>query len=202
MDHPGKTYPPGPTPKFPHSLLEPCHRFRRQAPLRLLVIPASPVVVCRFRCGVVPGSPASALSGAQTVARRSSRRSLGSPCWPSLVVAPACSFLARRPLPSTARQPDFLLCASPTPIRSLPRRPSGLHPYSPPERPDGTGFSAACRWLSRAAYSSLPLSPCGDRLGLRSLRSCRVGGGAPKRWPPSAAQTARTVFPYAAFTKT
>jgi hypothetical protein len=26
-------------------------------------------------------------------------------------------------------------------------------------------------------------------------------GGALARWPPSAAQTARTVFPYAAFTK-
>jgi hypothetical protein len=33
-------------------------------------------------------------------------------------------------------------------------------------------------------------------------RLCRVGGGALARWPPSAAQTARTVFPYAAFTKT
>jgi hypothetical protein len=31
---------------------------------------------------------------------------------------------------------------------------------------------------------------------------CRVGGGALARWAPSAAQTARTVFPYAAFTKT
>jgi len=39
-------------------------------------------------------------------------------------------------------------------------------------------------------------------LGLHRLCDCRVGGGAPKRWPPSAAQTARTVFPYAAFTKT
>ena len=29
----------------------------------------------------------------------------------------------------------------------------------------------------------------------------RVGGGALARWPPSAAQTARTVLPYAAFTK-
>src|SRR6266436_382416 len=38
MDHPGETYPPGPQRKFPDSLLEPCHRFRRQAPLRLLVI--------------------------------------------------------------------------------------------------------------------------------------------------------------------
>src|ERR1700726_5203293 len=38
MDHPGETYPPCPTRKFPDSLLEPCHRFRRQAPLRLLVI--------------------------------------------------------------------------------------------------------------------------------------------------------------------
>ena len=33
------------------------------------------------------------------------------------------------------------------------------------------------------------------------LSTRRVGGGAPRRWPPSAAQTARTVFPYAAFTK-
>jgi TolB-like protein len=32
------------------------------------------------------------------------------------------------------------------------------------------------------------------------LADCRVGGGALARWPPSAAQTARTVFPYAAFT--
>jgi hypothetical protein len=65
----------------------------------------------------------------------------------------------------------FLLCVSPTPIRSLPRRPSGLHPYSPPQRPDCTGFSAACRLLSHAAYSSLPLSPFGGRSGLRCFRS-------------------------------
>src|SRR6266705_1855548 len=35
----------------------------------------------------------------------------------------------------------------------------------------------------------------------RKESDCRVGGGALARWPPSAAQTARTVFPYAAFTK-
>ena len=29
----------------------------------------------------------------------------------------------------------------------------------------------------------------------------RVGGGALTRWPPSASQTARAVFPHAAFTK-
>src|ERR1700758_4043656 len=34
------------------------------------------------------------------------------------------------------------------------------------------------------------------------LHRCRVGGGALTRWPPSAAQTARTLFAYAAFTKT
>ena len=35
------------------------------------------------------------------------------------------------------------------------------------------------------------------------LHRCRVGGGAPRgRWPPSAAQTVRAVFPYTAFTKT
>src|SRR5258705_12255003 len=38
MDHSGEAYPPGPTRKFPNSLLEPCHRFRRDAPLRLLVV--------------------------------------------------------------------------------------------------------------------------------------------------------------------
>src|ERR1700676_838575 len=38
MDHLGESYPSCPTRKFPVSLLEPCHRFRRQAPLRLLVI--------------------------------------------------------------------------------------------------------------------------------------------------------------------
>ena len=32
--------------------------------------------------------------------------------------------------------------------------------------------------------------------GIAPLRiHCRVGGGAPRGWPPSAAQTARTVFP-------
>ena len=36
-----------------------------------------------------------------------------------------------------------------------------------------------------------------------SSRLCRVGGGAPRgRWPPSAAQTVRAVFPHTAFTKT
>jgi len=35
-----------------------------------------------------------------------------------------------------------------------------------------------------------------------SSPDCRVGGGAPVRWPPSAAQSARAVFPHAAFTKT
>jgi len=36
----------------------------------------------------------------------------------------------------------------------------------------------------------------------RKSVGCRVGGGALARWPPSATQTARTVFPYAAFTRT
>ncbi len=39
-------------------------------------------------------------------------------------------------------------------------------------------------------------------MAVTPLLRCRVGGGALTRWPPSAAQTARTVFPYAAFTKT
>ena len=39
--------------------------------------------------------------------------------------------------------------------------------------------------------------------GITRLPRCRVGGGAPRgRWPPSAAQTVRAVFPHTAFTKT
>jgi type IV secretion system protein VirD4 len=44
--------------------------------------------------------------------------------------------------------------------------------------------------------------------GLRTILAgcevqlCRVGGGALSRWPPSAAQTVRAVFPHTAFTKT
>ena len=34
-----------------------------------------------------------------------------------------------------------------------------------------------------------------ERNGVGHLLICRVGGGAPWGWPPSAAQTARTVFP-------
>jgi hypothetical protein len=33
------------------------------------------------------------------------------------------------------------------------------------------------------------------------FQHCRVGGGAPQGWPPSAAQTQRAVFPHWAFTK-
>src|SRR3954468_7717844 len=38
--------------------------------------------------------------------------------------------------------------------------------------------------------------------GITRLQRCRVGGGALARWPPSAAQTVRAVFPHTAFTKT
>jgi len=59
---------------------------------------------------------------------------------------PACSFPARRPLPSTVRRwPGFLSRASPQTIRSLRRGHSGLHPYTPPRRPTLAGSSAAYR---------------------------------------------------------
>src|SRR3954452_23895387 len=38
--------------------------------------------------------------------------------------------------------------------------------------------------------------------GRYPLHRCRVGGGALARWPPSAAQSVRAVFPHTAFTKT
>ena len=51
------------------------------------------------------------------------------------------------------------------------------------------------------APHALPWRQARVRSTLGHLR-CRVGGGALTRWPPSAAQTGRAVFPHPAFTKT
>ena len=61
-------------------------------------------------------------------------------------------------------------------------------------QPCMSGMSFLCRL--RTSVQSFPMYVAFPR------SECRVGGGALARWPPSAAQTARTVFPYAAFTKT
>src|SRR6266851_1877330 len=70
----------------------------------------------------------------------------------------------------------------------------------------GHSFPALCR--ARVGLSDVLLGPHpslpnlrrGRALFVQLVHRCRVGGGALTRWPPSAAQTARTVFPYAAFT--
>src|ERR1700693_602973 len=62
--------------------------------------------------------------------------------------------------------------------------------------------SAAADWLAHGRPREPRPTIHYHGLGLPHSRGCRVGGGAHRRWPPSAAQTARTVFPYAAFTKT
>src|ERR1700756_1739600 len=123
MDHPGEPYPPCPTRKFPNALLEPCHRFRRQAPLRWLVIREAEPQELPF-----PWSSDRTLLAVHSqleLRREESRhashhsftgsptadvnvaviRISGEPMSASLllVVAPACSFPARRLLPSTAR---------------------------------------------------------------------------------------------------
>jgi len=73
----------------------------------------------------------------------------------------------------------------------------------------GHALPALCR--THVGWNDVLLSPCPSLPSLRRrllpfvvrlVHGCRVGGGALARWPPSAAQTARTVFPYAAFTKT
>src|SRR3954462_9436122 len=59
------------------------------------------------------------------------------------------------------------------------------------------------RGVTPAFEYAAPHPSVGGTLTLMSnalLSTRRVGGGALARWPPSAAQTARTVFPYAAFT--
>ena len=61
-------------------------------------------------------------------------------------------------------------------------------------QPCMSGMSFLCRL--RTSVQSFPMYVAFPR------SECRVGGGALARWPPSAAQTARAVFPQAAFTKT
>ena len=46
----------------------------------------------------------------------------------------------------------------------------------------------------RLGWFQSPMNADLERLQ-HEVRHCRVGGGAPWGWPPSAAQTARTVFP-------
>ena len=73
----------------------------------------------------------------------------------------------------------------------------------PPQRPCSSHRPVWSRPSSPAAFPN----PLGCRpltvTRLSARFRCRVGGGAPRgRWPPSAAQTVRAVFPHTAFTKT
>src|ERR1019366_1016199 len=93
---------------------------------------AAPVAVYRSHLATVPAKLASAASGSPVTQRLSCRRFPDCPYWPSLVVKPAGSSPARRPLPSVALlQPDFRFRISPCTIRSLPAEPLELH-SSPP----------------------------------------------------------------------
>src|SRR5260370_3117673 len=66
----------------------------------------------------------------------------------------------------------------------------------------GHSFPALCR--ARVGLRDVLLGPRPSLPGfrrellplVRPVHRCRVGGGALARCPPSAAQTARTVFPY------
>ena len=79
-----------------------------------------------------------------------------------------------------------------------------------PAEPYASAFALAysprlrsCRLMGAFVISPLPpllseeLQAAGSlrSTGVTPLPRCRVGGGAPRGWPPSAAQTARTVFP-------
>src|SRR3989440_13083706 len=52
------------------------------------------------------------------------------------------------------------------------------------------------------SFTSTPEVRALSSAGITRPHRCRVGGGALSRWPPSAAQTVRAVFPHTAFTKT
>jgi hypothetical protein len=108
--------------------------------------------------------------------------------------------------------------SSPQTIQSPPCSPLGLHPLAAAEKSSCLGIFCCLSSLRFMSYSlffsfrpSIPVPgsayllapPFGPECltSLADASICRVGGGALARWPPSAAQTARTVFPYAAFTK-
>ena len=89
--------------------------------------------------------------------------------------------------PEPLTDPDMKL--SPHPARATPRKPCRASPRQ--------------EFLRFPVDSILTWVTCPLRsTGITPLPHCRVGGGALTRWPPSAAQTARTLFAYAAFTKT
>jgi hypothetical protein len=59
----------------------------------------------------------------------------------------------------------------------------------------------------RPSFPARPIHCSASRLSecltsLADVMTCRVGGGALARWPPSATQTVHAVFPHTAFTKT
>jgi hypothetical protein len=67
--------------------------------------------------------------------------------------------------------------------------------------PVGNGNRSGLRGCHgfRSARAVSPLSS--ECPASQTDAACRVGGGAPKRWPPSAAQTGHAVFQHPAFTK-
>src|SRR5882672_9157389 len=76
------------------------------------------------------------------------------------------------------------------------------HGTAPPSRLYSSGFLSLPDHLRRLPSPSQFRRRLPGHVTFTTLHRCRVGGGALARWPPSAAQTARTRFAYAAFTKT
>src|SRR5579863_1777980 len=133
MDHLGETYSSRPAGEFPNSLLEPRHRFRRQAPLRWLVIREAEPQEFPFpwsshrtflpvhsklklrreesRHAAHHSFTSSPTADVNVAVIRISREPMSAPLQLLIqfvehdvrVVAPACSFPARRLLPSPAR---------------------------------------------------------------------------------------------------
>src|SRR6266853_1753045 len=135
MDHSDEAYAPCPACEFPNSHLEPRYRFRREAPLRWLVIREAEPQEFPF-----PWSGHRTLLAVHSKLklRREESRHASHHSFAGSPTADVDVAVIRISGESVS-----------TPLQLL----SGLHPCSPPRKPDSTGFSAACRLLSRAAYS-------------------------------------------------
>lgn len=134
--------------------------------------PAAPAAVCRCRPAVEPGSWATVASDRPAGRRRSLRRYPPRLCCASLAPALASGSHVQPQLPSTVLQPPGVRDRlPPRALRSLERRPSGLHPSF--RGPSSAQADSSAAWLARERPLYWPLLPFRPSAARRRLL-CRL----------------------------